>query len=206
MPSAQKKAAFPMRRRTRRGARCEEAVRAEGNGGEAEDFSTRQGKRGGFFRRASPRGRGRPARRLSAFRSGGRPASGTRGEAAREKNAEKGEALCPAQPLSFFSLYARYMRQAFPALRDGREAHRGGAGGTRARPARNASILRRRRAAFAPFCRNFIRRRQGNPESLYGALRFSLQREKRRNARRDGADAGFGGNGPACGAYSVFTK
>lgn len=94
-----------MRRRTRRGARCEAAVRAEGNGREAEDFFARQGNRGGFFRRASPRGRGRPARRLSALRGGGRPASGTRGEAAREKNAEKGEALCPAQPLSFFFLF-----------------------------------------------------------------------------------------------------
>ena len=61
---------------------------------------------GGFFRRASPRGWGRPAWRLSALRGGGRPASGTGGEAARGKNAEKWEALCPAQPLSFFSLYA----------------------------------------------------------------------------------------------------
>lgn len=86
-----------MRRRTRRGAGERRGI-----------FFTRQGKRGGFFRRASPHGRGRPARRLSALRGGGRPASGTRSEAARGKNAEKGEALCPAQPLSFFSLYALY--------------------------------------------------------------------------------------------------
>ena len=182
-----------MRRRTRRGARCEEAVRAEGNGREAEDFFARQGKRGGFW-----------GGRFSAW--AGDVLLRERAAKRREgKTQRKGRRFVRRSPF-LFSLYIRYMRQAFPALRDGREAHRGGAGGTRARPARNASILRRRRAAFAPFCRNFIRRRQGNPESLYGALRFSLQREKRRNARRDGADAGFGGNGPACGAYSVFTK
>lgn len=184
----------------RRAAEGSAMRRGGPRGGERE-------RSGGFFRRASPRGRGRPARRLSALRGRGRPASGTGGEAAREKTQRKGRRFVRRSPFLFsFSLYARYMRQAFPALRNGREAHRSGAGGMRARPARNASILRRRRAAFAPFCRNFIRRRQGNPESLYGALRFSLQREKRRNARRDGADAGFGGNGPACGAYSVFTK
>lgn len=180
----------------------------------------RRAAEGSAMRRGCPRGRENAAAFFSArfsawagkageetFRALRRGTScfgNARRSGAREKRRERGGALSGAAP--FFFLYMRYMRQAFPALRDGRAAHRSGAGGTRARPVRNASILRRRRAAFAPFCRNFIRRRQGNPESLYGALRFSLQREKRRNARRDGADAGFGGNGPACGAYSVFTK
>lgn len=167
-------------------------------GGERERdggfFSRGRENAAAFFRRASPHGWG-----TSCF-------GNARRSGAREKRRERGGALSGAALFFFLSLYMRYMRQAFPALRNGREAHRSGAGGMRARPARNASILRRRCAAFAPFCRNFIRRRQGNPESLYGALRFSLQREKRRNARRDGADTGFGGNGPACGAYSVFTK
>lgn len=70
---------------------------------------TRRGT--GERRRIFPRGRENAAAFFGAFlrMGGGCPASGTGGEAAREKNAEKGEALCPAQPLPFsFSLYALY--------------------------------------------------------------------------------------------------
>ncbi len=91
---------------------------------------TRRGT--GERRRIFPRGRENAAAFFGAFlrMGGGRPASGTRGEAARGKNAEKEEALCPAQPLSFFSLYALYTtgvpsaaeRQRGASRRRGRDA------------------------------------------------------------------------------------
>lgn len=94
-----------MRRRTRRGARCEEAVRAEGNGREAEDFFARQGKRGGFFSARFSAWAGKAgAETFRAPRRGTSCFGNARRSGARE-NAEKGEALCPAQPLPFFFLF-----------------------------------------------------------------------------------------------------
>lgn len=79
-------------------------------GGERERgggfFSRGREPAAAFFRRASPHGRGRPARRLSALRGGGTACFGNaRRSVAREKRRERGGALSGAAPFFFLSLF-----------------------------------------------------------------------------------------------------